>query len=91
MISWLCFAQGTPSLEELKLMYYRLLIRYHEHNNSYIDICRCYRSIYEVGSRLCLLLKTCMCALRMWVAHVAVLRTVNTRDVKRREGSSISV
>ncbi len=42
-------AQGTPSLEELKLMYYRLLIRYHEHNNSYIDICRCYRSIYEVA------------------------------------------
>ncbi|CAL8471167.1 g10709 [Coccomyxa elongata] len=41
---------GTPSLEELKLMYYRLLIRYHEHNNSYIDICRCYRSIYEVPS-----------------------------------------
>ena len=29
-------------------MYYNLLIRYHEHHNSYIDICRCYRSIYEV-------------------------------------------
>ena len=29
-------------------MYYNLLIRYHEHQNSYIDICRCYRSIYEV-------------------------------------------
>ncbi|EIE19531.1 putative 26S proteasome regulatory subunit [Coccomyxa subellipsoidea C-169] len=41
---------GTPSLPELKLMYYQLLIRYHEHNNSYIDICRCYRSIYEVPS-----------------------------------------
>lgn len=41
--------QDTPSLEDLKLMYYKLLIRYHEHHNSYIDICRCYRSIYEVG------------------------------------------
>lgn len=43
-------SQGTPSLQELKLMYYQLLIRYHEHNNSYIDICRSYRSIYEVLS-----------------------------------------
>jgi hypothetical protein len=41
--------QGTPSLQELKLMYYNLLIRYHEHYNNYVDICRCYRSIYEVG------------------------------------------
>ena len=50
--------QDTPSLQDLKLMYYNLLIRYHEHHNSYIDICRCYRSIYEVRtpavhSRLC--------------------------------------
>ena len=42
--------QDTPSLQDLKLMYYNLLIRYHEHHNSYIDICRCYRSIYEVGT-----------------------------------------
>ena len=42
--------QDTPSLQDLKLMYYNLLIRYHEHHNSYIDICRCYRSIYEVGA-----------------------------------------
>lgn len=54
VVSWLGFAQGTPSLEELKLMYYRLLIRYHEHNNSYIDICRCYRSIYEVEMHIML-------------------------------------
>ncbi|CAL5228222.1 g11312 [Coccomyxa viridis] len=40
----------TPSLQDLKLMYYNLLIRYHEHQNSYIDICRCYRSIYEIPS-----------------------------------------
>lgn len=39
--------QGTPSLQELKLMYYRLYIRYHEHDNNYLEMCRCYRSIYE--------------------------------------------
>ena len=42
--------QDTPSLEELKLKYYQLLIRYHSHNNSYIDICRCYKAIYETDS-----------------------------------------
>lgn len=42
--------QDTPSLEELKLKYYELLIRYHSHNNSYIDICRCYKAIYETDS-----------------------------------------
>ena len=42
--------QDTPSLENLKLKYYQLLIRYHSHNNSYIDICRCYKAIYETDS-----------------------------------------
>lgn len=42
--------QDTPSLEELKLKYYKLLIRYHSHDNSYIDICRCYKAIYETDS-----------------------------------------
>lgn len=42
--------QDTPSLEELKLKYYELLIRYHSHNNSYIDICRCYKAIYDTDS-----------------------------------------
>ncbi len=42
--------QDTPSLEELKLKYYQLLIRYHSHNNSYIDMCRCYKAIYETDS-----------------------------------------
>ena len=40
-------SQGTPSLQELKLLYYRLYIRYHEHDNNYLEMCRCYRSIYE--------------------------------------------
>lgn len=43
-------AEGTPSLEELKLLYYRLFIRYHEHDNNYLEICRCYRSIYETDT-----------------------------------------
>ena len=42
--------QDTPSLQELKLMYYGLMIRYHAHANSYTDICRCYKAIYEVPS-----------------------------------------
>jgi hypothetical protein len=32
--------QGTPSLEELKLKYYSLIIRYHAHENEYLEICR---------------------------------------------------
>ena len=53
LVHWLEFdvrMQDTPGLQDLKLMYYNLLIRYHEYHNSYIDICRCYCSIYEVGN-----------------------------------------
>ncbi|KAK9863493.1 hypothetical protein WJX84_011652 [Apatococcus fuscideae] len=42
--------EGTPSLEELKLIYYRSFIRYHSHHNNYLEICRCYRAIYESES-----------------------------------------
>ena len=35
------------SLPELKLRYYELMIIYHAHNNNYLEMCRCYRSIYE--------------------------------------------
>ena len=45
-----CVLQGTPSLEELKLQYYHLLIRYHINANNYIDACRCYRAVYESDS-----------------------------------------
>ncbi|KAK9823540.1 hypothetical protein WJX72_003562 [[Myrmecia] bisecta] len=41
---------GTPSLQELKLTYYHHLIRYHAHNNNYLEICRCYKAIYETDS-----------------------------------------
>lgn len=47
---WGYAAQGTPSLEELKLIYYRSFIRYHSHHNNYLEICRCYRAIYESES-----------------------------------------
>lgn len=40
--------EGVPGLEDLKLMYYQLMIRYHSHFNNYLEICRCYRSISEV-------------------------------------------
>ncbi|KAG0455024.1 hypothetical protein HPP92_023919 [Vanilla planifolia] len=39
-----------PSLPELKRTYYELMIRYHSHNNDYLEISRCYKAIYEIGS-----------------------------------------
>ena len=26
------------------------MIRYHAHSNSYLEVCRCYRAIYEVDT-----------------------------------------
>ncbi|XWS65161.1 hypothetical protein CRYUN_Cryun05aG0068100 [Craigia yunnanensis] len=37
-----------PSLLELKHIYYELMIRYYFHNNDYLEICRCYKAIYEI-------------------------------------------
>ncbi|KAI5384290.1 26S proteasome non-ATPase regulatory subunit 12 A, variant 2 [Lathyrus oleraceus] len=39
-----------PSLLELKRIYYELMIRYYSHNNEYLEICRCYKAIYEIPS-----------------------------------------
>ncbi|XP_057492858.1 26S proteasome non-ATPase regulatory subunit 12 homolog A-like isoform X2 [Actinidia eriantha] len=39
-----------PSLLELKQIYYELMIRYYSHSNDYLEICRCYKSIYEIPS-----------------------------------------
>ncbi len=39
-----------PTLPELKLRYYELMIRYYSHYNNYLEITRCYRSVYEVES-----------------------------------------
>ncbi|KAL8034092.1 hypothetical protein ABFX02_12G004500 [Erythranthe guttata] len=39
-----------PSLLELKRIYYQLMIRYNSHSNDYLEICRCYKSIYEIPS-----------------------------------------
>ncbi|XP_042028533.1 26S proteasome non-ATPase regulatory subunit 12 homolog A-like [Salvia splendens] len=39
-----------PSLLELKRIYYQLMIRYYSHNNDYLEICRCYKSIYDIPS-----------------------------------------
>lgn len=44
--SQLCL-QGTPSLRDLKLLYYELLIKYHSHHDSYLEVCRCYKAVYE--------------------------------------------
>ncbi|KAI5672758.1 hypothetical protein M9H77_13122 [Catharanthus roseus] len=39
-----------PSLMELKRVYYELMIRYHSYSNEYLEICRCYKAIYEIPS-----------------------------------------
>ncbi|XP_006578808.1 26S proteasome non-ATPase regulatory subunit 12 homolog A isoform X2 [Glycine max] len=39
-----------PSLPELKRIYYELMIRYYSHKNDYLEICRCYKAIYEIPS-----------------------------------------
>ncbi|OAY80446.1 26S proteasome non-ATPase regulatory subunit A [Ananas comosus] len=39
-----------PSLLELKCIYYELMIRYHFHNNDYLEICRSYKAIYDIPS-----------------------------------------
>ncbi|CAK9180539.1 unnamed protein product [Ilex paraguariensis] len=36
-----------PSLLELKRIYYELMIRFYSHSNDYLEICRCYKAIYE--------------------------------------------
>ncbi|KAL5654250.1 hypothetical protein ACJX0J_033569, partial [Zea mays] len=37
-----------PSLLELKRIYYELMIRYYLHNNDYLEICRCYKALYDI-------------------------------------------
>ncbi|XP_052195784.1 26S proteasome non-ATPase regulatory subunit 12 homolog A-like [Diospyros lotus] len=39
-----------PSLLELKRIYYELMIRYYSHSSDYLEICRCYKAIYEIPS-----------------------------------------
>ncbi|KAL8139316.1 hypothetical protein V2J09_005337 [Rumex salicifolius] len=39
-----------PSLPELKRIYYEQMIRFYSHQNDYLEICRCYKSIYEIPS-----------------------------------------
>lgn len=50
MLMLLAHTQGTPTLEQLKLKYYDLVIAYHAHQNDYLEICRCYRAVYESPS-----------------------------------------
>ena len=43
-------APGTPSLEELKLQYYALMVRYYAHEQNYLEMCRSYRSVLDTPS-----------------------------------------
>jgi 26S proteasome regulatory subunit N5 len=40
-------APGTPALDALKLKYYALLVRYHNHAGSWVDVARCYRAQFD--------------------------------------------
>ena len=42
-------AQGTPSLEALKLQYYQLMIRFYQHERDHLEVCRCYRYVQLWG------------------------------------------
>lgn len=42
--------EGTPSLEALKLLYYSLMIRFHQHERNHLEVCRCYRAVYDTPS-----------------------------------------
>ncbi|XP_074280680.1 26S proteasome non-ATPase regulatory subunit 12 homolog A-like [Silene latifolia] len=41
---------NIPSLQELKRIYYDLMIRYYRHHNDYLEVCRCYKAIYDIPS-----------------------------------------
>ncbi|XP_021771108.1 26S proteasome non-ATPase regulatory subunit 12 homolog A-like [Chenopodium quinoa] len=41
---------NIPTLPELKRIYYELMIRYYKHHNDYLEICRCYKAIYDIPS-----------------------------------------
>jgi 26S proteasome regulatory subunit N5 len=43
-------AKGTPSLEELKIQYYTLMIQYHLHEKNFLEVCRSYRAILDTPS-----------------------------------------
>lgn len=40
-------AKGTPTLEELKIRYYSLMIKYYLHEKDYLEVCRSYRAILD--------------------------------------------
>lgn len=39
-------APGTPSMPELKTLYYNQMIRFHKQSNNYIEIVRCLLAMY---------------------------------------------
>ncbi|KAG7667361.1 hypothetical protein Ndes2526B_g04126 [Nannochloris sp. 'desiccata'] len=43
-------APGTPTLEELKLAYYDLMVRYYSHESDYLEMCRAYRAVLDTPS-----------------------------------------
>jgi 26S proteasome regulatory subunit N5 len=50
VVPYCVLLQGIPTLGELKLRYYELMIQYYQHYHNYLEICRCYKAIYESDS-----------------------------------------
>ncbi|CAG9461539.1 unnamed protein product [Pedinophyceae sp. YPF-701] len=40
-------AEGTPPLQELRVIYYQLMMRFHGHHNDYLEVARCLLAIME--------------------------------------------
>ena len=60
-------ADGTPSMPELKVLYYNQMIRFHKESNNYIEIVRCLLAMYadkadEGADALALLKQVVWCA-----------------------------
>lgn len=39
--------EGVSPLSQLKLRYYELMVRYHASSNNYLEMCRCFKAMYE--------------------------------------------
>ena len=38
---------NEPDLQDLKLRFYELMIRFYAHDSNYLEICKCYQNIYD--------------------------------------------
>lgn len=41
---------NEPDLQDLKLRFYQLMIRFYAHDDNYLEICKCYQNIYDTAT-----------------------------------------